>query len=123
MMKPWLNEGLLVSGGNKWRHRRKLLTPTFHFNILEQFITVMNEQAQILSNVIEQKQQHTDGDEKFLNIVPLMTNATLDVISETAMGVKIQSQLNKNREYVDAVTRYCHVLFTFCFFMFRVQTY
>ncbi|XP_046915911.1 cytochrome P450 4c3-like [Dermatophagoides farinae] len=105
MMKPWLNEGLLVSGGNKWRHRRKLLTPTFHFNILEQFITVMNEQAQILSNVIEQKQQHTDGDEKFLNIVPLMTNATLDVISETAMGVKIQSQLNKNREYVDAVTR------------------
>lgn len=103
MMKPWLNEGLLVSGGNKWRHRRKLLTPTFHFNILEQFLTVMNEQAKILSDVIQKKQY--EAGEKFINIVPMITNATLDVISETAMGVKIQSQLDKNREYVDAVTR------------------
>ncbi|OTF76567.1 hypothetical protein BLA29_001811 [Euroglyphus maynei] len=63
----------------------------------------MNEQANILSNVIMKKQ--SEAGEKFINIVPMITNATLDVISETAMGVKIQSQLNKNREYVDAVTR------------------
>ncbi|KAH9512026.1 Cytochrome P450 4V2, variant 2 [Dermatophagoides farinae] len=104
MLKPWLNEGLLTSASNKWRSRRKLLTPTFHFNILEQFLPIMNEQAQILSRIINDRQLKAGGN-GYLDIVPLITNATLDVISETAMGVKIGSQLDNNRDYVDAVTR------------------
>lgn len=32
MIKPWLNEGLLTSGGNKWRHRR--LINDFFVNII-----------------------------------------------------------------------------------------
>nr|XP_046915914.1 LOW QUALITY PROTEIN: cytochrome P450 4c3-like [Dermatophagoides farinae] len=104
MLKPWLNEGLLTSASNKWRSRRKLLTPTFHFNILEQFLPIMNEQAQILSRIINDRQLKAGGN-GYLDIVPLITNATLDVISETAMGVKIGSQSDKNRDYVDAVTR------------------
>ena len=104
MLKPWLNEGLLTSSSDKWRSRRKLLTPTFHFNILEQFLPIMNEQAQILSRIINDRQLKAGGN-GYLDIVPLITNATLDVISETAMGVKIGSQLDKNRDYVDAVTR------------------
>ncbi|XP_075589251.1 cytochrome P450 4c3-like [Dermatophagoides farinae] len=104
MLKPWLNEGLLTSSSDKWRSRRKLLTPTFHFNILKQFLPIMNEQAQILSHIINDRQLKAGGN-GYLDIVPLITNATLDVISETAMGVKIGSQLEKNRDYVDAVTR------------------
>ncbi|KAH7638174.1 cytochrome P450 4c3 [Dermatophagoides farinae] len=104
MLKPWLNEGLLTSASDKWRSRRKLLTPTFHFNILKQFLPIMNEQAQILSRIINDRQLKAGGN-GYLDIVPLITNATLDVISETAMGVKIGSQLDKNRDYVDAVTR------------------
>lgn len=41
------------STGNKWRSRRKLLTPTFHFTILEDFLDVMNEQANILVDKLE----------------------------------------------------------------------
>ncbi|OTF79672.1 hypothetical protein BLA29_003621, partial [Euroglyphus maynei] len=103
MLKPWLNEGLLTSASKKWRSRRKMLTPAFHFNILEQFLPIMNEQAHILSQVIQDRQ--TKAGDDYIDVVPLITNATLDVISETAMGVKIESQLDKNRDYVDAVTR------------------
>ncbi|XP_075677551.1 cytochrome P450 4c3-like [Dermatophagoides pteronyssinus] len=103
MLKPWLNEGLLTSASNKWRARRKMLTPAFHFNILEQFLPIMNEQANILSQVIQDRQKMAD--DNYIDVVPLITNATLDVISETAMGVKIGSQLGKSSDYVDAVTR------------------
>lgn len=35
--------------GNKWHLRRKILTPTFHFKILENFIPIFNKNAQLLT--------------------------------------------------------------------------
>ena len=35
---PWIGEGLLISKPDKWRPRRKLLTPTFHYDILKDFV-------------------------------------------------------------------------------------
>ena len=41
----WLS---LFSDGDKWKKRRKLITPTFHFRILNDFIQVCEEQTAIL---------------------------------------------------------------------------
>jgi len=51
-----------------------MLTPAFHFKILEDFLVVMNEQSAIMVDVL--KEQGT----KTFNIFPYVTHAALDII-------------------------------------------
>ncbi|XP_050435616.1 cytochrome P450 4C1-like [Adelges cooleyi] len=45
ILEPWLSTGLLTSTDEKWQTRRKLLTNTFHFKILESYIPAFNHHA------------------------------------------------------------------------------
>ncbi|KAL9892775.1 cytochrome P450 4c3 [Glossina fuscipes] len=97
-LQPWLGTGLLTSFGRKWHSRRKILTPAFHFKILDDFIDVFNEQSVILTRKLE----HEVGSEAF-NLFPYVTLCTLDIVCETAMGRSICAQSNSESEYVKAV--------------------
>ncbi|XP_071538539.1 cytochrome P450 4C1 [Panulirus ornatus] len=99
-LHPWLGTGLLTSTGSKWHRRRKLLTPAFHFKILEDFLEVFNTQSKTL---IQNLQKKADG--KAFNIFPFITLCTLDIICETAMGCNINAQEDSELDYVQAVYR------------------
>lgn len=100
LLKPWLGDGLLLSKGQKWFKRRKLITPAFHFNILKQFVDVFDRQSDVLVDILDKC-----CTEKTINIQPFITLMTLDVVCEAAMGVRIDSQINKHNEYVMTIDK------------------
>uniref|UniRef100_A0A224YKM0 Cytochrome n=1 Tax=Rhipicephalus zambeziensis TaxID=60191 RepID=A0A224YKM0_9ACAR len=101
LLHGWLGTGLLTSSGDKWRSRRRLFTPAFHFKILEDFSETINAQSFILCNKLEKLSQSGAN----FDIVPKVTLCTLDIICETVMGTSISAQINENSPYVTAVNR------------------
>lgn len=113
----------IILPGKKWYLHRKALTPAFHFKILEQFTDIFDQQSDILVNQVLSQ----FGPNDTVDIYPLITMMALDVIcgkctslaqedhrlvyikrqivfpSETAMGARVNAQLNTNSEYVTAV--------------------
>jgi hypothetical protein len=39
--------------GEKWKRRRRQITPTFHFKILNEFIQVFEEQSNTLVSILK----------------------------------------------------------------------
>lgn len=71
----WLGTGLLIATGKKWFARRKVITPTFHFKILEQFVEVFDKHSAIfVENLAKFKGQELD-------VFPKITLCALDIIS------------------------------------------
>lgn len=83
-------ETYTLSSGEKWRRRRKLLTPAFHFNILHGFHAIQDEESQVF---LEQIERFGETGEAF-DIYPFLGRFTLDVICKTSMGVKVDAQSN-----------------------------
>ncbi|XP_060525303.1 cytochrome P450 4C1-like [Cylas formicarius] len=94
----WLGTGLLTSAGLKWQRRRKILTPTFHFNILKLFVNIFNNEADGLVKTILQ-----NPEERVINIAPLISDLTLGAINETAMGVNLGTFREQGLRYKEAV--------------------
>ncbi|CAI2353480.1 unnamed protein product [Caenorhabditis sp. 36 PRJEB53466] len=104
-MSEWIGTGLLTSTHEKWFHRRKMLTPTFHFSIIQDYFPIFARHAEVLVDSVE---KHVDGD--YFDGFPYFKRCTLDIICETAMGIQVNAQLGENNDYVHAVKRISEVI-------------
>ncbi|XP_071571005.1 cytochrome P450 4C1-like isoform X2 [Temnothorax nylanderi] len=95
---PWLGTGLLTSGGAKWHSRRKILTPTFHFNILQNFIQILIEEGENMTKSLKNA-----GGTVVKDLVPFFSEYTLNAICETAMGTSLRGLGDFQQQYREAV--------------------
>lgn len=72
VMTNWLGDGLLVSHGQKWKNRRKILTPAFHFSILQEFVNIFNKETEDLIEKLEMR-----CDEPYIDVVKPIADFTL----------------------------------------------
>ncbi|KAF1753158.1 hypothetical protein GCK72_019714 [Caenorhabditis remanei] len=104
---PWLGTGLLTSTGDKWRQRRKMLTPAFHFKVLNDFLCVHDYQAKVF---LEQLKPHAESG-KEVDLFPFIKRMALDIICETSMGATVNAQNNHDHPYVKSVHRLSEIAF------------
>uniref|UniRef100_A0A0R3RLW7 Cytochrome P450 n=1 Tax=Elaeophora elaphi TaxID=1147741 RepID=A0A0R3RLW7_9BILA len=99
-LSGWIGQGLLISEPKKWRTRRKLLTPTFHYGILKDFVDVYNKHGRTLLRKL-----HALCGDQYNDIYHIISLCTLDVICEAALGTHVDAQ-NKSSPYLDAVCKF-----------------
>lgn len=104
-LKPWLGNGLLTSPGKIWRPRRKLLVPSFHFNILQAFVPVFDRKSKLLVEKLHKylKTENCRAKSIVIDITPVITACALDAICETIMGVSVDAQNKPNNDYCESV--------------------
>lgn len=75
--------------GDRWRTRRRLLTPAFHFQILESFFDVFNERSKsLITDLTEASKEaalrvgggSTPSASAPINVYTILTQCALDII-------------------------------------------
>lgn len=74
---------MLISTGAKWHSRRKLITGTFHFKNLLDFLDVFNEQNR---KFIQKLEKHVEGSD--FNMYEYITSLALDNICGKTLFLK-----------------------------------
>ncbi|KAH1006182.1 hypothetical protein HUJ05_006943 [Dendroctonus ponderosae] len=99
----WLGQGLISGSGPRWRAHRKIITPSFHFKILDSYGEIFAEKGACLVNYLRK----FEG-KGFVEITEDLTKIGLDVITETAMGVRLgflEGSSAEGLEYAKAIIK------------------
>ncbi|XP_069698890.1 cytochrome P450 4C1-like [Periplaneta americana] len=101
VLKQFLGNALITGSGQYWQRHRKMISPTFHMSVLENFIpTFVQNSKQMVANMKNYAESGTPFD-----IAQFSFSCTLDIICETAMGTSVKAQeTNLFRDFSAAIT-------------------
>lgn len=74
-IQDFVGDGLVTSRDETWRTHRKMLNPSFSYNITNKFLPIFNKHIRIL---MERLQNYTDGET--FNINAILKNCSMDLI-------------------------------------------
>ncbi|XP_068612686.1 cytochrome P450 4F3 [Brachionichthys hirsutus] len=98
-LRPWLGQSLLLSSGEAWSRKRRLLTPAFHFDVLRSHVETFNSSADTM-HVKWRRMAAADGpDIEMFHHVTLMT---LDSLLKCAFSYDSNCQQSAS-DYVSAI--------------------
>lgn len=88
-----IGNGLNSLNGDKWLAHRKLLTPAFHFKILNSALSIVVPQAESLVSRLEEDASRK-VDRSIDDILPYILDSTMNVLMRSAMNLETHD--NKN---------------------------
>lgn len=89
------------TSGPKWKRHRKIITPSFHFKVLDTYSEVFAAKAEGFTKYLERFEGAG-----FFDVTGYVTKLALDIITETAMGVKVnflEGNDPRGLEYAQAI--------------------
>ncbi|XP_049777757.1 cytochrome P450 4C1-like isoform X1 [Schistocerca cancellata] len=95
---PFTGNGLITSKGNIWKEHRRLIEPTFHSELMKDFMQQFNEGAEFVCKNLAA----AAGTE--YDITRMLIHATLAVVTASIFGKKmdeIEPDVNKQAEVAD----------------------
>ncbi|XP_033835029.2 cytochrome P450 4F3 [Periophthalmus magnuspinnatus] len=98
-LRPWLGESLLISNGDVWSRKRRLLTPAFHFDILKNYIVIFNSSTNSMHEKWKRMILNGKNNIEMFNDVTLMT---LDSLLKCAFSCNSNCQ-ESTSGYVQAI--------------------
>ncbi|KAK4025887.1 hypothetical protein OUZ56_014926 [Daphnia magna] len=102
-LSSWLGACMFLTTGKRWRSRRRMLTPAFHFQILENFFDVFNDQSRQLIKELEAAAA-SPADDGSVNVYKILTQCALDIICDSSMGRQVRKR-EETSGYLHSINR------------------
>nr|XP_034834378.1 LOW QUALITY PROTEIN: cytochrome P450 4V2-like [Maniola hyperantus] len=96
-LRPWLGQGLFIAPLGLWRSHRRVLLPVFHNKVVEEYLKIISNQADVLLDRLSEQSGKTEFD-----VLRYITACTLDIVFETAMGERMDLQHSPDTPYLRA---------------------
>uniref|UniRef100_A0A673X9E3 aromatase n=1 Tax=Salmo trutta TaxID=8032 RepID=A0A673X9E3_SALTR len=98
-LRPWLGQSLLLSNGEDWSRRRRLLTPAFHFDILKNYVKIFNHSSNIMHSKWRRLVAEGESRQDMFSHISLMT---LDSLLRCTFSYNSNCQQSSS-EYIAAI--------------------
>ncbi|XP_015127504.1 cytochrome P450 4C1 [Diachasma alloeum] len=102
LLKPWFKGGLLISEGDKWRSRRKMLNFAFVNSLLQEYVGTFAEQTNRLLNSLK-AEASAQGGHAVKDVEKMFSRLSLNIICETIMGISLDDKDRDQYAYINAI--------------------